>query len=102
MAIPDSGLRLRLAHASTAPIAFLGLAVLFQSQDYVSLFTPGVDIPVGIGGLLQWIASIDDRFYSFRLDKRSETNQILFRAACVLCCCFLGARDQTPRRSKLF
>ena len=37
-------------------------AVLFHSDDDISLFVSCFDIPVSLDHLLKWIASINDRF----------------------------------------
>jgi hypothetical protein len=45
---------------------------MLNRYDYIALFAPCIDIPVGFGRLLQWIASINDRFYLPRLTKLFE------------------------------
>jgi hypothetical protein len=42
---------------------------MFHSYDHNSLFVSSIDIPVGLGNLLQRIASVNDRFYLPRLNK---------------------------------
>jgi hypothetical protein len=44
------------------PPDLLGLAIIVQRYDYISLFVPFVNIPVSLDNFLQGIASIDDRF----------------------------------------
>ncbi len=60
-----SGIRIRSS-------ALLGLVVMFQSDDYISLFVSLIDIPVRLGSLFQWIQSVNDRFYVTRLNKLFE------------------------------
>ena len=52
----------------------LGFAIMFHSNDYISLFVSCFDIPVSLGNLFQRIASIDDRFYLSRLNQLFEEN----------------------------
>ncbi len=49
--------------------ALLGLVIMFQSYDYISIFVSFVDIAMSLDNLFKWIASIDDRFYLSRLNK---------------------------------
>lgn len=46
---------------------FLSFVILLHSDDYIPLFLPSVYIAMGLGGLFQRIASINDWFYLPRL-----------------------------------
>ena len=43
---------------------------------YISRFLPWFNIAMSLGNLFQRIASVDDRFYRFRLNKLFEENQL--------------------------
>ena len=45
---------------------------MLHSDDDISLFVSLFDIPVGLGSLLQRIASINDRFNLSRLNKLNK------------------------------
>ena len=53
-----------------------GLVTMLHSDDYVSLLVPLVDVSVSLGGLFQWIASVNDRSHLLRLNQLSEENQV--------------------------
>ena len=48
--------------------------MLFHSYDDISLFVSCVDVPVSLGNLFQWTASIYDRLYLPRLNQLFEEN----------------------------
>jgi hypothetical protein len=61
----------RLVYSNTMRLSKVSLLVVFHSDDYISLFVPFLDVPEGLGSLLQRIASIDDRFQLSRLKELS-------------------------------
>jgi hypothetical protein len=71
------GTRVKACPSKVGRNALLGFAFLFQSDYYIPLLVPCVDIPVGLGSLFQRIASIYDRFYLAGLDKLFEENWIV-------------------------
>jgi hypothetical protein len=42
--------------------ALSGFVIMFKSDDYIALFVPFFDVPVGLSDFFQRIASINDRF----------------------------------------
>ena len=50
----------------------LGFVIMFQSDNYISLFVSFFDIPVRLGHLFQRIESINDRFYLSRFNQLFE------------------------------
>ncbi len=54
---------------AAGPCGSLSLENLCNRDDYIALFVPFFDIPVGLCSLFQRIASIDDRSYLSFLDK---------------------------------
>ena len=47
----------------------LGFLAMFHSDHHISLFVPLLDVPEGLGGLFQGIASIDNRSELSRLNQ---------------------------------
>jgi hypothetical protein len=60
----------------------LSLAIMFHSIDHISLFVPLFNIPVSLGYLFQWIASIYDRFHLPRLNQLGEEDQVFDLFTC--------------------
>lgn len=56
--------------------ASLGTRALSDSDDHVSSFVSLLDVPVGLGRLLQRVATIDDRTQRTRLDDLLEQHQV--------------------------
>lgn len=54
-----------------------GRPMTFHNDDYISFFIACFDIAVRLGGLLQKIAPIYDRFNFSRLNQRFEVKQII-------------------------
>ena len=54
----------------------LSPAIMFHSDDDISLFVPFFDIAVSLGDLFQRIAPIYDRFYLPRLNQLCEEDKI--------------------------
>lgn len=52
--------------------ALSGFVVVFNRDDYISLFVSGFDIAMRIGDLFQRITSIDNCLYLFRFDHLFE------------------------------
>jgi hypothetical protein len=52
----------------------LSAYILCHGDDDISLFVSFFDIPVGLGDLFQWIASVYDRFDLARLNQLFEEN----------------------------
>ncbi len=71
----ESASWLSMLYAAESPVRsseLLGFAIMFQSYDYIALFVPLVDIPVGLCSLIQWITPIDERLQLSRLNKLVE------------------------------
>jgi hypothetical protein len=49
--------------------ALLGFVIMLHSYDYISLFVPFINIPVGLGNLFKRIVFVYDCFYLSRLQK---------------------------------
>ena len=62
-----------------------------HSDDDISLFVSCVDVPVSLGNVFQWIASIDDRLYLPRLNQLFEKNEVFSLWACYPSYYFLAA-----------
>jgi len=52
-----------------------------HGYHYIPLLLSGLDIPVRLGGLLQWIASIYDGLELSRLDETPQEDELLDRSA---------------------
>jgi hypothetical protein len=69
-------------HLNVTYAGGLSLAIMFHSDDDISLFVALLDIPVRIGHLFQRIASIYDRFYLPSLNQFCEEDKIFDLLTC--------------------
>lgn len=60
------------ASRSVPPKALSGFAMMFHSNDDISLFVSFFDIPVRLDDLLERIHPVNDRFYLPRLNQLFE------------------------------
>jgi hypothetical protein len=60
----------------------VGYGGALHSHYNISLLVSSIDIPVGLGGLFQGLALIDDRLYLSRIKTLSEKDEILGALRC--------------------